>query len=321
MGESRNTITPTSGMNPWRAGCSESCTSGSEGGPEKPTSRKADRALRPDPYTYVKTHSGWVYAAFIIDVYSRRVVGWQISHSLRSDLAIDALEMAIGNRSRAGQTLDGLVHHSDRGVPVDTARETRDGTTGTRGSSTQSSNAASDAPPAAQTPSWDLTVLSRQPHPDYRGSIPRNAEGDIERHLGATHPAAVGRFIGAVRVCRGGHVVGCRCVTGWPARRWAFRAWSSWTVGPRTPTDTKWRRSKCPPFDCRVGFVPGDGHHRPLLATARPSRPAARPAVPVQLGHGHRGDHRRSDPEGNIAQEVYRERLGHGVQKPRGQSS
>jgi len=66
--------------------------------------------------TYVKTHSGWVYAAFIIDVYSRMVVGWQISHSLRSDLAIDALEMAIWNRTRAGQVLDGLIHHSDRGV-------------------------------------------------------------------------------------------------------------------------------------------------------------------------------------------------------------
>jgi putative transposase len=66
--------------------------------------------------TYVKTHAGWVYAAFIIDVYSRMVVGWQISHSLRSDLAIDALEMAIWNRTRSGQTLDGLIHHSDRGV-------------------------------------------------------------------------------------------------------------------------------------------------------------------------------------------------------------
>lgn len=66
--------------------------------------------------TYVKTHAGWVYAAFIIDVYSRMVVGWQISNSLRSDLAIDALEMAIWNRTRAGQVLDGLVHHSDRGV-------------------------------------------------------------------------------------------------------------------------------------------------------------------------------------------------------------
>jgi putative transposase len=49
-------------------------------------------------------------------VYSRLVVGWQASRSLRSDLAIDALEMAVWNRQRAGDNLDGLVHHSDRGV-------------------------------------------------------------------------------------------------------------------------------------------------------------------------------------------------------------
>ena len=66
--------------------------------------------------TYVKTHTGWVYAAFVIDVYSRMVLGWQISNSLRSDLAIDALEMAVWNRTRAGRVLCGLVHHSDRGV-------------------------------------------------------------------------------------------------------------------------------------------------------------------------------------------------------------
>jgi putative transposase len=66
--------------------------------------------------TYVKTHTGWVYAAFILDVFSRMVVGWQISESLRSDLAIDALEMAVWNRTRDGQVLDGLVHHSDKGV-------------------------------------------------------------------------------------------------------------------------------------------------------------------------------------------------------------
>ena len=66
--------------------------------------------------TYVKTHTGWVYVAFIIDVYSRMVVGWQASRSLRSDLAIDALEMAVWNRQRAGHDLAGLVHHSDRGV-------------------------------------------------------------------------------------------------------------------------------------------------------------------------------------------------------------
>jgi putative transposase len=66
--------------------------------------------------TYVKTHSGWVYVAFIIDVYSRFIVGWQASRSLRSDLAIDALEMAVWNRQRDGADLSGLVHHSDRGV-------------------------------------------------------------------------------------------------------------------------------------------------------------------------------------------------------------
>ena len=66
--------------------------------------------------TYVKTHVGCVYAAFIIDVFSRMIVGWQLSNSLRSNLAIDALEMAVWNRTRQGQVLDGLVHHSDKGV-------------------------------------------------------------------------------------------------------------------------------------------------------------------------------------------------------------
>ena len=64
--------------------------------------------------TYVKTFTGWVYVAFVIDVFSRSVVGWQTSTSLRSDLAIDALEMAI--YARSDRDLDGLIHHSDRGV-------------------------------------------------------------------------------------------------------------------------------------------------------------------------------------------------------------
>jgi putative transposase len=66
--------------------------------------------------TYVKTHSGWVYVAFVIDVFSRMVVGWQATRSLRSDLALDALEMAVWNRQRTGADVSGLVHHSDRGV-------------------------------------------------------------------------------------------------------------------------------------------------------------------------------------------------------------
>jgi putative transposase len=64
--------------------------------------------------TYVRTWSGFCYVAFIIDAYSRRIVGWRVSTSLRTDLALDALEMAIW--ARRDQDLDGLVHHSDRGV-------------------------------------------------------------------------------------------------------------------------------------------------------------------------------------------------------------
>ena len=64
--------------------------------------------------TYVKTHSGWVYVAFVLDVFSRFIVGWQASRSLHADLALDALEMAIWNRR--SKRLDGLIHHSDRGV-------------------------------------------------------------------------------------------------------------------------------------------------------------------------------------------------------------
>jgi putative transposase len=62
--------------------------------------------------TYVATWSGFVYVALVIDAFSRFIVGWQASRSLRTDLALDALEMAIW--ARRGD-LEGLVHHSDRG--------------------------------------------------------------------------------------------------------------------------------------------------------------------------------------------------------------
>jgi putative transposase len=63
--------------------------------------------------TYVWTIAGFCYTAFIVDVFSRRIVGWRVAASLRSDLALDALEMAIFAR---GHSLPGLIHHSDRGV-------------------------------------------------------------------------------------------------------------------------------------------------------------------------------------------------------------
>ncbi len=70
--------------------------------------------------TYVATWSGFVYVAFITDVYSRKIVGWRVSSSLRSDLALDALEQGLHARS----DLDGLVHHSDRGVQYVSIRYT-----------------------------------------------------------------------------------------------------------------------------------------------------------------------------------------------------
>jgi putative transposase len=88
---------------------------------DRPTDLVARQFRAPGPnrlwvadLTYVKTHSGWVYVAFIVDVFSRFVVGWQASCSLRTDLALDALEMALW--ARRTRRLTGLIHHSDRGV-------------------------------------------------------------------------------------------------------------------------------------------------------------------------------------------------------------
>jgi putative transposase len=64
--------------------------------------------------TYVSTWRGFCYVAFVIDVFSRCIVGWRVSTSLHTDLALDALEMAIWTRRR--HDLNGLIHHSDRGV-------------------------------------------------------------------------------------------------------------------------------------------------------------------------------------------------------------
>ena len=74
--------------------------------------------------TYVRTHAGWTYVAFVLDVFSRMVVGWQVSTSLRTDLALDALDMGLWARRRAGHDVAGLTHHSDRGVQYRAIRYT-----------------------------------------------------------------------------------------------------------------------------------------------------------------------------------------------------
>jgi len=70
--------------------------------------------------TYVATWSGFVFVAFVIDVYSRKIVGWRVSNSLRTDLALDALEQALYARP----AIDHLVHHSDRGIQYVSIRYT-----------------------------------------------------------------------------------------------------------------------------------------------------------------------------------------------------
>jgi transposase InsO family protein len=65
-------------------------------------------------FTYVATWRGFVYVAFVIDAFARRVVGWRVSTSLRTDVVLDALEQALYDRG--GESLTGLVHHSDRGT-------------------------------------------------------------------------------------------------------------------------------------------------------------------------------------------------------------
>jgi putative transposase len=100
-----------------RGGAFKVTTVGDEKAPRPPD--LVDRnfqATRPNQLwvadlTYVATWMGFAYVAFIIDVFSRRIVGWRVSSSLRSDLALDALEQALHAKADTGQ----LVHHSDRG--------------------------------------------------------------------------------------------------------------------------------------------------------------------------------------------------------------
>jgi putative transposase len=68
-------------------------------------------------FTYVATWAGFVYVAFCIDVFSRMIIGWRAARSMTTDLVLDALEMGIWQRQRQGQSIQGLVHHSDAGSP------------------------------------------------------------------------------------------------------------------------------------------------------------------------------------------------------------
>lgn len=87
------------------------------------TAERPDRLWVAD-ITYIRTCSGWVYAAFVQDVCTRRIVGWQVADHLRTELALDALQMAFWARRREGVDLAGLLHHSDKGVQYVAVRYT-----------------------------------------------------------------------------------------------------------------------------------------------------------------------------------------------------
>jgi transposase InsO family protein len=89
-----------------------------EDGAQRPLDRvnRQFQASRPNElwvadFTYVATWSGFVYVAFVIDVFARRIIGWRVARSMRAELVLDALEQALWSRSGA----QGVVHHSDRG--------------------------------------------------------------------------------------------------------------------------------------------------------------------------------------------------------------
>ena len=79
-----------------------------------PTARWQGAAGR--PHTYVSTWAGWVYVAFVIDAYARRILGWRAATSMTTPLVLDCLDMALFTRRREGITgFEGLTHHTDAG--------------------------------------------------------------------------------------------------------------------------------------------------------------------------------------------------------------
>ena len=98
-------------------------------GPAKPDlverdfTAEAPNRLWVADFTYLRTWEGVVFFSFVIDVFSRKIVGWQLATNMRTDLVLDALRMALGLRSPGADVA--LVHHSDRGSQYTSAEFTQ----------------------------------------------------------------------------------------------------------------------------------------------------------------------------------------------------
>ncbi|GHO88546.1 hypothetical protein KSZ_65520 [Dictyobacter formicarum] len=98
-------------MQSWKAGYQETGTSGLVGGSQKPGLATGEGAGSLPNFTYLETREGWLYLAGVLDVYSRRIVGWSMSEQHDTSLVQTALQMALLQRKPGA----GLIHHSDRG--------------------------------------------------------------------------------------------------------------------------------------------------------------------------------------------------------------
>lgn len=79
---------------------------------EPPVPRRPAESVVGADFTYVSTWQGWLYVAFVIDVFTRRIVGWSVNESMRTNFVLDALELALHARQPERDGL--LIHHSDR---------------------------------------------------------------------------------------------------------------------------------------------------------------------------------------------------------------
>lgn len=109
------------GVRPAITGVYHPCTTDSDHDHEVPANllnREFDQKRKNSAWasdiTYIPTDQGWLYLAVVIDLYSRRVIGWAMADHLRASLATDALQMAIEHRGETDYR--GLIHHSDRGI-------------------------------------------------------------------------------------------------------------------------------------------------------------------------------------------------------------
>src|SRR4051794_13805099 len=152
---------------------------GRSSGCTRPTSASTACARSTPSWTF----AGWVYAAFVIDVHSRRVVGWQLSKSLRTDLALDALEMGLWSRQHVGQPVDGLIHHSDRGVQYVAIRYTQRPAEGGAVASVGSRGDSYDCDPwprpstRCSRPSWSGTRGRGRTSTTLRSPLPSTSTG------------------------------------------------------------------------------------------------------------------------------------------------